>query len=465
MLVKLNKNYTLNEKLIKELIDKHREEVKRISDLEKLYKTGTKGALNRNIESHKPNNKITNHYASYISNTLVGYILGVPVVINSINEDAKNIVERFDNLSDIASHNVKMALNASIAGYAYELSYIDDKAREKVAVLDTKEVIYCVENNIEEKPLFAIRYFDDITLKEGEYFVEIYKPDYISYYKLDNKGLHKIEDDKINSFTDVPVSRLLNDTDELGDFEKVASLIEAYNIVQSDTANDFEYFTDAILALYGDLEEKYDPETGEAIEHDFKNNKVVKLSEGSRVEWIIKQINDVAVENYKNRLDKDIHKFSFCPDMSSETFGNTSGESLKWRISGLRYRGGIKIQYFKKLLERRYKLLFNSLSFKTLANGSEILENIENLFEFKFTENIPQNDTELISNVKNMEYIISAKTKAELLEGITNIDADEEIRRLQEERINEVGETNFDFNNLASDINKMLVEGKGDLNE
>ncbi|MBR4889762.1 MAG: phage portal protein [Clostridia bacterium] len=40
------------------------------------------------IDTSKPNNKIANSYASYITDTLVGYFLGKPVVYSSANENA-----------------------------------------------------------------------------------------------------------------------------------------------------------------------------------------------------------------------------------------------------------------------------------------------------------------------------------------------------------------------------------------
>lgn len=451
MLFKINKNYEINKKIIDKMFIIHSAEKERIKKLEELYRDGTAGALERNIEAHKPNNKLKNHYAGYISNTLVGYMLGIPVNVMSNDEAIREAVEQFNNRCDIDSHNIKLALKASIAGYAYELAYTDENAKEKVTVLNTNEVIYCVDNTVEENPLFAIRYFNDITLDDGEYYIEVYEPDKITYYLYNSKGLHKEDEERINSFGEVPVTRLINDGDEMGDFERCVSLIEAYNIAQSDTSNDLAYFTDAILGLYGELEEEFDEETGEKIPHDFKNNKVVKLSEGSKIEWITKQINDTVTENYKNRLDKDIHKFSFCPDMSSETFGNTSGESLKWRVSGLRYRGGIKIQCFKKLLERRYRLLFNSLGFKL---NMDLSEGIENLLEFKFTENLPKNVTELINNIKNMDSIISLKTKTELIEEVTNVKSEDELERLEEDRERDSVEIDAEFKRLLEETNK-----------
>ena len=40
----------------------------------------------------------------------------------------------------------------------------------------------------------------------------------------------------------VPVCTYENNRQRIGDFEKVLSLINAYDLTNSDTANDFEYF-------------------------------------------------------------------------------------------------------------------------------------------------------------------------------------------------------------------------------
>ena len=49
----------------------------------------------------------------------------------------------------------------------------------------------------------------------------------------------------------VPIAIYKNNEEEQGDFEQVISLIDAYDKMESDSLNDFEYFVDAYLALYG----------------------------------------------------------------------------------------------------------------------------------------------------------------------------------------------------------------------
>lgn len=35
--------------------------------------------------------------------------------------------------------------------------------------------------------------------------------------------------------------------------------------------------------------------------------------------WLIKEVNDAWVENYKDRVRRDIHKLSYTPDMKDES--------------------------------------------------------------------------------------------------------------------------------------------------
>jgi len=89
-----------------------------------------------------------------------------------------------------------------------------------------------------------------------------------------------------------------------GDFDKVKTLIDEYDKAESDTANDFEYFTDAYLHLHN-----LDLGTQEIKE--LKEQRVLQTNgeAASTVEWVIKDIQDAATENYKNGFKK-IYNYS-----------------------------------------------------------------------------------------------------------------------------------------------------------
>jgi len=108
----------------------------------------------------------------------------------------------------------------------------------------------------------------------------------------------------------VPIVVYKNNEEEIGDFEPVISLIDAYDKIQSDSVNDMEYFADAYLALYG--MSGTDANDIAAM----KEQRVLLMASDAKAEWLVKQINDTYVENLKHRLEEDIHKFSACPSMT-----------------------------------------------------------------------------------------------------------------------------------------------------
>ena len=207
-----------------------------------------------------------------------------------------------------------------------------------------------------------------------------------------------------------------------GDFEKVKSLIDAYDQAQSDTANDFEYFTNALLVISGVLMDSED--------NDFKNNRVLNFTDSEgKAEYLIKNINDSALENFKNRLVEDIHKFAQIPNLTDEQFaGNVSGESMKYKLMGLENITGVKEAKFKKGLMRRIELLCNFLNVAT--NDLMLYTDIQPIF----TRNKPQNETDLANMVKGLYGILSDETLISILPFIDN--AREEIEKRNSEKEN-----------------------------
>ena len=75
-------------------------------------------------------------------------------------------------------------------------------------------------------------------------------------------------------------------------------------------------------------------------------------------EWLVKEINDSYVENLKNRIDDNIHKFSKCPAMTDKEFAsNASGVAMRFKLMGMDNAANKKERAFKKALQRRIELI------------------------------------------------------------------------------------------------------------
>lgn len=368
----------------------------------------------------KPNNKIANAYASYITDTLVGYFIGEPVTYTSndnvLIQDLNMILE----YNDEADENAELAKNASIYGVAYEMLYLSEEDKMiRFKSLNPKEVIPIFDKTVEQNLLAVMRYYEDYDYVEDNTYtiVEVIDSKMVRRYKLDT-GLSLLEEYP-HYFSMVPVAIFKNNEDETGDFEHVISLIDAYDKMESDSLNDFEYFVDAYLALYGFTADAEDIA-------QMKENRVLLMDEGTSAEWLIKQTSDAYVENMKNRLDKDIHKFAKCPNMSDEEFAsNASGIAIKFKLLGTENLVSIKERKFKRGLQQRLELM--SMINSVLREGFDW-----RAIDIVFTRNIPSNDTDIANMVNTLKDIVSEQT---LLAQIPFVDdVQTELERVKTER-------------------------------
>ena len=371
-------------------------------------------------DSSKPNNKIANAYASYITDTLVGYFIGEPITYTANDDVLLQDLNMILEYNDEADENAELAKNASIYGVAYEMLYLSEEDKMiRFKSLNPKEVIPIFDKTVEQKLLAVMRYYEDYDYVEDNTYtiVEVIDATNVRRYKL-NTGLSLLEEYP-HYFSMVPVAIFKNNEEESGDFERVISLIDAYDKMQSDSLNDFEYFVDAYLALYGFTADSEDVA-------QMKENRVLLMDEGTSAEWLIKQVNDAYVENMKNRLDKDIHKFAKCPNMSDQEFAsNASGIAIKFKLLGTENLVSIKERKFKRGLQQRFELM--SMINNVLREGFDWRG-----IDINFTRNIPSNDTEIANMVNTLKDIVSEQT---LLAQIPFVDdVQTELEKLKQER-------------------------------
>ena len=421
--IRIDKETQLTKEVIKWIIEKHSEEKARIAELRDYY-NNKNAIMNRQYkDANKPQNKLSHPFASYITNMATGYFLGNPISYNSENQDLLERILDIFKYNDEADNNTTLAKYSSIAGYAVELLYIDENSNARFKALPGDEVVIVYDNTLEENILYAIRYFEEDIPGEDKTktTINVYTSNAIQTYKLEDNEISFI-DEVAHYFNDVPVSVYVNNDELYGDFERVKGLIDAYDKTQSDTANDFEYFTNALLVISGVL-----VEDEEGL--NFKDNRVINFAgTDGKAEYLLKNINDSALENYKNRLVEDIHKFAQIPNLTDEKFaGNVSGESMKYKLMGLENIISVKEAKFKKGLMRRIELLCNFLNIAT--NDLMLYTDIQPIF----TRNKPKNDVELANMVKSLYGILSDETLISILPFVENSKEEIEKRDLEKE--------------------------------
>ena len=219
------------------------------------------------------------------------------------------------------------------------------------------------------------------------------------------------------------------------DFEGQISLIDAYNLLQSEGINSEEYFNDAYLMLKGLLG------TDDSDIADMKAKRVLLMPMDSDASFLTKQHDDAATENLKNRLNNDIHRFSGCPDMTDESFsGNASGVALKYKLLQFENIAGTKEREFKRGLQRRLELLCNI--WNILGRGSFDWRDVQ----ISFKRALPENLLELSQTLSNFGSILSDETKR----GMIPMDIDEETEKQRLEEQTQRGMSLYSYNELQT---------------
>lgn len=432
--IKMNKDIKVSRELIQDLIDNHSIERNRILKLKKYYNNENSILDRKYKDKNKPQNRLAHNYAAYITDNYVGYMTGQPISYKSEN---KVLLEKLNECflyNDEIDNNTTLAQEQSICGYSYELLFTDEYSQARFKCIDTENMIVVHDDTLEENIILAILY---TPIDKKSTTIYIYDKEFEYTAQLKDGTVSELNKDKIyHNFSEVPVALYENNRQRRGDFEKVLTLIDAYDQAASDTANDFEYFTNALLIISGVTIDE-DEEEGRPL--NFKENRVINFAtdEGD-AKYLIKDINDNALENYKNRLNKDIHKFSSVVDMSDEKFaGNLSGVALKFKLNPMENVSSIKESKFRKGLMRRIELLVDFLNIKT--NSLHTYLDIKPVF----TRNIPSNELETVNMVKSLNGIISRETLLAQIPFIEDVQSEIDSLDNEEKRLID----NYDFLN------------------
>lgn len=418
---RLNNADELTPELIKRMVYKFRQnDMPRLIKLKDYYLNKTDILKRVMADPTKPNNKVVHPFSQYITDTLCGYFMGEPVSYTS-NEDIEPL-KMVMEYNDEQNENMELAKNASIYGRAWEYMYVDVDGMTRFTVIDTKEIIPIYGETVENELVAVIRFYDEYNIVKDlmETIVEVYTEKAVSRYKASTTldTLHLIEEFP-HAFGTVPFVEYKNNDDMTGDFEGVMSLIDAYDALVSDDLNDFEYFCDAYLALYGYTAEAEDI-------RQMKENRVLLMDEGTKAEWLTKSGDSAGVETTKQRIEKDIHKFSKTPNSNDENFGgNTSGVAMKYKLLGTENLASIKERKFKKGLQRRIEIICDVLSLTRRANLDWMS------IEIAFTRNLPVNESDIATMIQGLNGIVSKKTLLGQLSFVE--DADAELEQLDKE--------------------------------
>ena len=443
---------------LKNFVGTHRaEQLDRLKELKRYY-LADNNIKHRDEKSDKysADNRIASDWAKYITVFEQGYMLGNPVEYKNENEEIQALIDNFSKQNNEQDHNVAIKTDLAIYGRAYELlntfKDVDESVWVKLYRMNPEQTFVIYDDSYEQRSLMAVNYYS-ISYGNGHKrdFVKVYTDDSIYEYVDDNQEADtlRLKEKSEHFFNGVPVNEFSNNTDRTGAFEAVLDSIDAYDLSQSELANFQQDSNEALLVISGNpftgVEDKDFLEDGRinpngrlAVSQSFKKAKILVLDDnpipgGSSpsAHYLIKSYDTAGAEAYKERLVNDILRFTFTPDTTDSNFAGTqSGEAMKYKMMAAdNYRGKQEL-LFEKGLMRRLRLAVNIWKIKGNDSGNY---NLINQTDIVFTPNLPQNNNEMVAIVKNLYGIVSEQTIVEILERVTGVNAETELKRLKED--------------------------------
>lgn len=443
---------------LKNFVGTHRaEQLDRLKELKRYY-LADNNIKHRDEKSDKysADNRIASDWAKYITVFEQGYMLGNPVEYKNENAEIQALIDNFSKQNNEQDHNVAIKTDLAIYGRAYELLNTfkdeDEAVWVKLYRMNPEQTFVIYDDSYEQRSLMAVNYYS-ISYGNGHKrdFVKVYTDDAIYEYVDDNQEADtlRLKEKSEHFFNGVPVNEFSNNADRTGAFEAVLDSIDAYDLSQSELANFQQDSNEALLVISGNpftgvddkdfLEDgRINPNGRLAVSQSFKKAKILVLDDnpipgGSSpsAHYLIKSYDTAGAEAYKERLVNDILRFTFTPDTTDSNFAGTqSGEAMKYKMMAAdNYRGKQEL-LFEKGLMRRLRLAVNIWKIKGNDSGNY---NLINQTDIVFTPNLPQNNNEMVAIVKNLYGIVSEQTIVEILERVTGVNAETELKRLKED--------------------------------
>lgn len=378
-------------------------------------------------------NRIPRNFHGLIVNQKASYAFTSPPLFDIGNtENNKKITEILGD--EYIKNCMELCVNAANTSIGW-VHYWEDEEGFQWAVVDSKQIIPVWSKNLKKKLIGALRVYQDLEEENGEMYtyyeywtdteVEAFKRRtsdmaYNSFTYCDmfiNPETSEMISFYKHDFEEVPFIPFFNNNIHTDDLHNIKPLIDVYDKVFSGFINDLDDVQELIFILSG-----YGGTELNGFLQDLKKYKTIKIDSDEQNSGVSTLSIEIPIEARNSVLEatrKAIFEQGQGFDPQPESFGNQSGEALKFMYSLLEMKAG--------LMETEFRLGFSKLiraicRYLNIQCGAIIQT---------WTRNCIKNDTEQAQICKNSVGIVSKKT---ILKNHPLVeDADEELKQIEKE--------------------------------
>lgn len=362
-----------------------------------------------------PNYKLPVSYARKIVRTVVGYMYKPGLITYNVEDNGyKQLLDDIFLLNNENTKTSAMGRQSSIQGVGFELHYTAGGATPYFAKIPVESMIVVYDYAIEPELIAAIRYY---RRKEDQREVEVYYADRVDYFSMPDKGKSLVpKGSEIHQYDQVPVVVFENNEEWLGDFEPIKPLIDAYDVLMSDSMNEFDRFAWAYLILKNMTASDQDA-------NDVKYKKIIELFENGDAYFLQKEIPSEYIKFMAEWIREEIHKQSHVPDFTDTTLGTEmTGAAIDRLFYDFEFIAADKEDRFRDALKKRIGLVNTIIRKGSLGGGAVDANDVEIIMG----RNKPQMLRELGETAQFYSGLVSEKTLIEQFAPFTDPETEEE---------------------------------------
>lgn len=317
------------------------------------------------------NNTTVVNYAFPITREIVGYTLGNPIELVAKNSDNQSSVQTLNDMYDYeAAYLTDVCANiySSICGVGYQItlpsSEITKDNTPDIPIindyLDPRVTLIVQSNTIGTPQIMSCTI---IKRRDGKRIYTCYTDE----YKMIVESMATVTT-TINPIGMDPITMIENSVFLTGDWEQAISVMNASNIVASDSLNDIEGTIRSLLVILG---AEFDESEEDTSLQKIKQNRLLTLASAHGVnvdaKFISPTLDSIGVQNIRDYLDDARNVITGIPDRE-----NNAGAGGDTGTAVLNRNGWTDIEIVAKLKE----LFIKKAKKRQIAIALRILKNL-----------------------------------------------------------------------------------------
>ncbi|OQY39648.1 MAG: hypothetical protein B6229_03245, partial [Spirochaetaceae bacterium 4572_7] len=369
-----------------------------------------------NDGNHDNNEAMHVNFYEDIIQRKIGYMAS-DISVKTEDERLNEYISDFNLETKQATKNMDSISAASISGISHRLVYTEDGI-VKIKNIPGWQVVYSYKDDI-FNPDYAYYYYTIIDLEGNKiYHCDVYGRNDVTYYIRSKEGAYTlIEEPQLHNFNQVPIFPFINNTSQIGDCKNVINIMNNYDFILSDTADELKSTRLTYLKIWGDLYTGQDSQGNDIPLVDWLTQGRAMIfgpsdEEGQKpgdAQFLNKTIDDGAVQNMLKLLRTHIYEGSGSLDLRELTDNNNQRVfSIQAALSRLENNAIVAENYAKMALRKQYNLLLYFLS--ETGKGQYDAKDVE----IVFTRNFVQDNAALTETLLKAMNVMTTKRAYEL---------------------------------------------------